>query len=95
MRIAKLAQTTAIVTLLLAASAMCALSARADQDTFLNGPDDTFTIDQDGPDQDPKYDEDDPKYDEMDDLDHEEEDEARPHKQSMHRPIDRIETFWI
>lgn len=95
MRISKLAQHTAIVTLLLAASALYAIAAKAeDQDTFLMGPDDTFTIDKDGPDQDPKYDTDDPKYDEMDDLDHDD-DEPRPRKQSMYRPIDRIETLWI
>lgn len=95
MRIAKLAQNAAIITLLLAASALYAVAVKADedQDTFLNGPDDTFTIDKDGPDQDPKYDEDDPKYDEMDDLDHD--DDPRPRKQSMYRPIDRIETLWI
>lgn len=92
MRIAKLAQRSAIIALLLAASALYAVTAaHADesQDTFLNGPDDTFTIDQDGPDQDPKYDTDDPKYDEMDDLDHDED------PQTINQTIDSIETFWI
>lgn len=95
MRTAKLAQTTAILTLMIAASVMCAVSAKADQDTFLMGPDDTFTIDKDGPDQDPKYDTDDPKYDEMDDLDHEDEDEGSYEAQSLHQPINHTEIFWI
>ncbi|MNN65399.1 hypothetical protein D3C81_1808980 [compost metagenome] len=77
---------------------LTAVTAYAEQDTFLTGPEDTFHIDQDGPDQDPKYDTDDPKYDEMDDLDHEdEEDEDTSSKasQTLYAPNHRIETFWI
>lgn len=96
MRVSKLAQISAIVALLLAAAVMSAIAAHADddRDTFSTNPDDTFYIDQDGPDQDKRYDTDDPKYDEMDDLDHDEccdEDSS----QTLHLPLKQIETFWI
>lgn len=96
MTLAKHARNSALIALLLAATALTAVAAHAEQDTFLEGPGDTFYIDQDNPDQDPKYDTDDPKYDEMDDLDHEDDDETEGYsRQSFMPPNHRIETFWI
>lgn len=95
MTLAKHCRNAALMTLLLAATAMGIVEARAEQDTFLEGPGDTFYIDQDNPDQDPKYDTDDPKYDEMDDLDHDEDDEGGYDRQSFVPPHQRLETFWI
>lgn len=99
MTLAKHTRNSALIALLTAATVLVAVAAHAEQDTFLNGPDDTFYIDQDGPDQDPRYDEDDPKYDELNDLDHEEddseEDSSARSSQTLYAPIHRIETFWI
>ena len=55
--------------LLILACILFAVEARAEEcaDTFLDC--ETIQIDEDGPDQDPVYDEDDPVYDEMDDYD--------------------------
>lgn len=97
MTLSKLCQTTAIITLMLASAVLSTVAARADddRDTFLTNPDDTFHIDRDEPDQDPKYDTDDPKYDEMDDLDHESRDDSSYDRQSFVSPSQRVETFYL
>ena len=60
-----------LAALVIIATALFSASAKAEEeecaDTFLNC--ETIQIDEDGPDQDPVYDEDDPVYDEMDDYD--------------------------
>lgn len=101
MTLSKLCRATAIVTLLLAASVLSAVAVKADddRDTFLENPGDTWHIDRDDPDQDPKYDTDDPKYDEMDDLDHDSDDrderDSGYSRQSYIPPSHRQEKLWI